>query len=164
MISHYAYIKMAYLYNGILSRNEKEGIAGICNCEDESQKLIEREKLDRKEYILYDSVYMMFLNKQNLSKVKTIWIAIVSVGVGGEDGGMKELSGEMEMSISIWVSIIWIYTFVKLVELYTSDMCILLQKNYTIKKLKTTKKQTIQFPPQRKCRWLIDIWKDAQGC
>lgn len=72
MINHYAHIKMTYLYNGILSRNEKEGIADICNCGYESQELIEQKKLDTKEYILYDSVYMMFLKRQNSSKVKTI--------------------------------------------------------------------------------------------
>ena len=75
MINQYAQIKMSHSYNGILLSNKKEGITDICNHVDESQKLsktVEQKKLDTEEHILYDSIYTMFFNRQNSSKMKAI--------------------------------------------------------------------------------------------
>lgn len=104
MINQHAWIKMTYVYNGLLFSNEKKGLTDICNCMDEYRAKEARHKR-MYSYAVWFCLYDVFeqgkliLGENNLS--------------GGclsrhERGGlgMKELSGELEMSIEIWVLII----------------------------------------------------------
>lgn len=44
MINQHAYIKISYLYKGILLSNEKERITDIYNHVDESQNLVSKRR------------------------------------------------------------------------------------------------------------------------
>lgn len=90
---------MTYTYSGISLSSKKEMITNICNQVDKSQKLNEKKNLDAKEYVMYDSIYMMFSNRQDSSKVKTIWMMVTSVEVRRENWSMREFSAVVEMSV-----------------------------------------------------------------
>lgn len=68
---------MVYLFNGITLSNEKEEISGTCNnMESISKYYAKQKKLDqkkkKKDYTLYDSVYVKLQRKQSVRDRKQV--------------------------------------------------------------------------------------------
>ena len=119
-------------YSGISVNNKKKWTADKCNSLDESQNHGEQKKINKKENMLYDSIYVRFYKRKKQPKVIN---QVKSVDTSGwaEDGCKEAWENRLrywEGSLSgLWCLLLGLMHSSKLVSLYTLNGCILLYIN-----------------------------------